>query len=174
MTLNLVFFSGAPNSLPRVFASLPRVFAANDAEFSVLLWSPKYRWENFRRNSIKKGVWRENSLSFFLIAANTRGRLCLPRPKKGKKLEDLPVFRVSGRDSYLGCPEIAGESAGFFRPSLYLSALSPFLCYRKKSQPLAESARLNVLERVTVSDTSVASTLSPLPSPLHTTFPRST
>ena len=46
--------------------------------------------------------------------------------------------------------------------------------YHKQPQPLAESTSLNVLKCVTVFDTSVTSTLSPLPSPLDTTFPRST
>ena len=52
----------------------------------------------------------------------------------------------------------------------------PALCnrsigYRNNPQPLAKSVRLMYL---TVFDTRVASTPSPLPSPLDTTFPRST
>jgi hypothetical protein len=49
-----------------------------------------------------------------------------------------------------------------------------FLLPGEQRVPLAESASLNVLERVTVFDTSVVSTLFPLPSPLDTTIPRST
>ena len=43
-----------------------------------------------------------------------------------------------------------------------------------RRETLDESMRLNVLERVTVFDTNVVSTLTPLPSPLETTFPHST
>ena len=63
-------------------------------------------------------------------------------------------------------------------PSRFLGSLFThthwFIGYHNKPQSLDESESLNVFETVTVFDTSVSTTLSPLPSPLDTTFPRST